>query len=243
MEQGSSRLFGDRYPVARLGKFWFLDVAKEFSREFDERRRAFLDGNNLSPDQIQPIRAVGAYPSRAQQLPCLSVVLLPSSVRFTSLSGHVDTSPVPGTDMVRRAVANEVRDQVEVTLCTLNPVQRDEISLWFKQYILDAVQWALPELRDGSGVIDMGVSSYQDDLVEYEGTRETPGFQFYVARFQCYMTYEIYVHEDVDKLSSIINWVALASPSEAEETQTQVDYAGVSGDGSSILSPVPPFYP
>jgi hypothetical protein len=135
-----------------------------------------------------------------------------------------------GQITVRKQAGQVITDQLEAAICCLNERLRDDLHIWFQQYVLDASIWALPQLRN-LGFYDLSCTNAADDQVEYQGGQAQPGFEFYVSRLTFTATYDFTVLHDVDQIKNIFNWELLTPGG---------TYTGAAGDGLEQLETITP---
>lgn len=200
-----SRIFGDRFPYPLDGKSILLEIADVFAREFNRQARV-----SLPPDVRagwQNLSVSGAYPTTRQQCPRITVVRNESTSKIVGLGAEVETYRKPGQPKYRVFKGQTITDTIGVDILTLNEIMRDELFIWFQQYVFDATAWLLTQMNN---VYGLQCTTAVDDQGEYEGTAAQPGFQFYVARFTFKVTYDMLVLENVDTLKEMVNWQAIA---------------------------------
>ena len=203
-----SRVFGDRYPYPIDGKHLMWEFCTGFSQEFNQRAKRYLidqygDGRLTS---FPELAVASAYPTTRQQCPRLAVQLQGSQPQVAGIGSEVDVSR--GMDGQYRVFrGQQVTDTVEVAVCAMNSQMRDDLSLWFRQYMIDAIYWAVPQLGN---VFDVRLMNSQDDMAEYTGGQGQPGFQFYTSRHTFRCSYDLIVASNVDELQSIVNWQLVA---------------------------------
>ncbi|MBD2019341.1 hypothetical protein H6F43_03975 [Leptolyngbya sp. FACHB-36] len=208
LNKSPSAIFGERFPYPLDGKRVLLEIAEVFAAEFNQAARLYLS------DRVSRDRALGwtdltvtsAYPTTKQHCPRIVIVRTGSSPRLVGLGAEIETREVvldDGTARFRVFKGQTVTDTLDIAICALNEQLRDDLYLWFQQYMLDAIGWALPQLP---GVYDLRCTNAIDDQVEYQGATGQPGFEFYLARLSYQVQYDQVVLEDVDRLSAIVNW-------------------------------------
>lgn len=147
-----------------------------------------------------------AFPTTAQQCPRIAVQRMGSTPKLAGLGMEIETRKIEtaeGEIRYRTFKGQLVTDRIECTICTLNERMRDDLFLWYQQYLIDAATWILPQLPD---TYDIRCTNAIDDIVEYQGGAAQPGFEFYVARLDYQVQYDLVVLHDVDQLREIINW-------------------------------------
>lgn len=198
-----SRVFGKGCPYPLDGKSVLYEFADSFAAEFNQRARLYLKdqhgGDRL--DSYVELKVTGAYPTSKQHCPRIAILRTNCSPRALGIGGEAGVVRSDKGDVWVRG--QTVTDTLEVAICTLNDRLRDDLFIWFQQYLLDAIAWALPQLGTVSEINCVGGS---DDQVEYQGTQGQPGFEFYVASLQYRVTYDLLVMRDVDRIASIFNW-------------------------------------
>lgn len=212
-----SRIFGDRFPLPLDGKMLLRSIGEEFAAEFNAGAIDYLKKNGGNPDGWNPMRVAGSFPTHQQHCPRLVLRRTGGTQKLAGLGGVIDLKRVALADEeieFRLFTGNTVTDNVEITLCCLNELQRDEVYIWWSQYLLEATRWLFPLLRSISGVFDIRLSNGQDDDVEYHGSQGQPGFQFYVTVITAQVSYDLVVIENVDIIKEIINWQEIVSPGE-----------------------------
>jgi hypothetical protein len=208
-----SAIFGNRYPYPFDGKTVLLDVARQFAQEFNVLAKSQLRQlyGVERAEQWQELAVTSAYPTVRQHCPRISILRLGSSPKPSGLGLEWDEVKVQlpnGVSTIRKLAGHVVTDQLEVAICTLNERMRDDLFLWFQQYLIDATMTLLPALRD-YGFYELSCTNAVDDQVEYQGAQGQPGFEFYVARLTCQSTYDFTVLRDVDQIRTIFNWETL----------------------------------
>lgn len=238
-----SRIFGDRFPYPWDGKTVLLEIANQFAREFNDEAAAQLrqQGGPLRAAQFTPLKVTTAYPTTPQACPRITILRTGSQPRPMGLGQewHEEQVNMPGGRAVLRVYSGQsITEQLEVGICTLNEQQRDDLYLWFQQYVIDASLWMIPQLK-AVGFYELRCTNAADDRVEYQGTQGQPGFEFHVAQFSYQATYDLTVLTDVDRIKTIFNWEKFAQASGL--------YAGAAGDvdgytDSQQLNPPDAFY-
>ena len=193
-----SRLFGEKFPYVLDGKLLLLEVCREFAAEYIDAARRHANKNLKLP-------ITSAYPTSKSECPRIAVIRNQSTPGIAGLGGDIDLIETEAGQW-KRIKANVVNEVIEVSLCTINEWERDDIYLWFQQYMLDAIEWLLPQLRNVTSVI---CTSAMDDIVEYQGVSSQAGFQFYLARQMYAVRYDQIVAKDVDTIAGFINWQRL----------------------------------
>lgn len=230
-----SPLFGDRFPYPCDGKTVLLDIARQFAREFNELAVAKLrtEQGAQRAEQWLNLDVTSAYPTARQHCPRIAVLRLGSTNKPSGvdLDWHEETIDLPGgLKQVRKMAGMVVTDQLEAAICCTNERLRDDLHIWFQQYCLDAMVWALPQLRP-LGFYELTCTNAADDQVEYQGGASQPGFEFYVSRLTFQSTYDLTVVSDIDQLRNIFNW---------EEFSPGGIYSGAAGSGLTQDSVVTP---
>jgi hypothetical protein len=209
----NSPIFGQRFPYPFDGKTVLLDVARQFANEFNVLAKAQLRQlyGVERAGAWQELAVTSAYPTVKQHCPRIAILRLGSSPKPSGLGLEWHEARVQlgnGQSTLRRMAGQVVTDQLEVAICTLNERMRDDLYLWFQQYLVDATLWMLPQLRN-LGFYELACTNAVDDQVEYQGAQGQPGFEFYVARITCQATYDFSVLSDVDMIRTIFNWESL----------------------------------
>lgn len=208
-----SPIFGGKFPYPFDGKTVLLDMARNFANEFNVLARANLrqtQGEERA-ELWEPLVVTSAYPTQRQHCPRIAILRLGSTPRPSGLGLEWNEQRVQlpnGVVTVRKQAGQVITDQLEAAICTLNERMRDDLHIWFQQYILDAALWALPQLRN-LGFYELTCTNAVDDQVEYQGAAPQPGFEFYVSRLTFSATYDFTVLHDVDALRTIFNWELL----------------------------------
>jgi len=206
-----SPLFGTKFPYILDGKILIREIATEFANEFTFHGKQ-KTGRDL------PLAVTSAFPTMAQQCPVIAIVRDNSTVKQAGVGGEIYTaSNGVNYSHVR---GNLISDSITVNICTLNERMRDDLFLWFQQYLLDAQIHILPQLAN---VYDMRVVSAMDDTVEYQGSQAQPGFEFYIARISVQVGYEQIVLSEVDSIAGIVNWQAICMCYENIPIQPEIE--------------------
>lgn len=203
-----SRIFGKRYPYPLDGKALLFEILEAFVAEFNQQAK--LEIVKFGSDRVaewQPLTVVSAFPTIRQDCPRIVVRRVSSSPKLAGLGGEIETIRLSNTQTVRAIRGQDVTDTIEISICTMNENLCDDLFLWVQQYLFDALYWLLPQLNH---VTDARCINAVDDIVEYEGTRSQPGFQFYVAQLTYQVLYQMLVLENVDIIKSIFNWQNVA---------------------------------
>jgi hypothetical protein len=205
-----SPIFGDRFPYPFDGKTVLFEIANQFAREFNDEAIAQLRQRHGSDraDQFAPLDVTSAYPTTAQHCPRIAIQRVGSSPRPTGLGQqwHEEIVSVPNSPAKVRVYSGQtITDRIEAAICTLNERLRDDLYLWFQQYVIDAANWMVPQLK-AVGFYSLQCTNSTDDTVEYQGGQGQPGFQFYTAQMEFAATYDLTVITDVDQLKTIFNW-------------------------------------
>jgi hypothetical protein len=228
-----SPIFGGKFPYPYDGKTVLLGFAREFAREFNTLAKVQLRQiyGQERADLWQPLAVTSAYPTTQQQCPRLAVLRLGSTPQPSGLGLEWSEQQVQlanGVITVRKQIGQVVTEQLEAAICTLNERMRDDLHLWFQQYVLDASLWALPQLRN-LGFYELTCTNAADDQVEYQGGAAQPGFEFYVSRLNFKATYDFTVLQDVDAIKNIFNWESLMPGGM---------FTGAAGDGLEQVVPL-----
>jgi hypothetical protein len=208
-----STIFGDRFSYPFDGKTVLFEIANQFAQEFNEGAQKYLE--QISSDRAlawTPMSVTSAYPTSRQNCPRIAIIRTGSTPKMVGLGSEIETRRInsPSGDQVYRAYRGQtVTDSIEVSLCCLNERMRDDVFIWFQQYLIDAIAWLLPQLASMGGVTDLRCTNAVDDQVEYQGSAAQPGFQFYIARLDCIVQYDLMVINDVDTLKQVFNWAAI----------------------------------
>lgn len=209
-----SAIFGERFPYPFDGKTVLLDICRQFAGEFNTLAKSQLR-QSYGDDRVaqwSDLAVTSAYPTARQHCPRMAVLRLGSTPKPSGLGMEWTEQQVQlpsGQITIRKVAGQVITDQVEVAICTINERLRDDLHIWFQQYVLDAALWAMPQLR-GVGFYELTCTNAADDQVEYQGTAAQPGFEFYVSRLTFSATYDQVVLHDVDQLKNIFNWELLA---------------------------------
>lgn len=230
-----SPIFGGRFPYPFDGKTVLLDMARAFAQEFNTLARVQLRqtyGDDRAA-QWQELAVTSAYPTIAQHCPRIAILRLGSTPKPSGLGMEWNESQVQlpnGVITVRKQAGQVITDQLEAAICTLNERMRDDLHIWFQQYILDAALWAIPQLQN-LGFYTLTCTNAVDDQVEYQGAATQPGFEFYVSRLTFSATYDFTVLHDVDAIKNIFNWDLLIPGG---------TYTGAAGDGLEQVDTLTP---
>lgn len=208
LDRNASPIFGEKFPYPLDGKALVYAIAREFATEFNQLARIKL-ADLYSSDralQQQELTVTGAYPTTRQQCPRIAVQRMGSTPKMAGLGGEIETREIQlegGVIGFRHFKGQMVTDTIEVGICTINEELRDDLHIWVQQYFFDAIFWAIPQLPS---VHVLQCTNAVDDLVEYRGAQDQPGFEFYISRltFQC--QYDLVVLTDANKLEAIVNW-------------------------------------
>ena len=202
-----STIFGERYPYPFDGKTVLFQIATEFAKEVNEGAIARLGTDG----QWNRLDVTTAYPTRQQQCPRMAVLRLGSTPKPSGLGQEWDEQVLEAdgeTIGFRRLAGQVITEQLECAICAINERLRDDLHLWFQQYVLDAAIYTLPQLR-AVGFYDLACSNAVDDQVEYQGAQSQPGFEFYVSRLTFTATYDLVILKDIDAIKGIFNWESL----------------------------------
>lgn len=208
-----SPIFGERFPYPFDGKTVLYEFATRFAEEFNEVARAKLrqDYGEEGERQWSPLTVTTAYPTTRAQIPRIAILRVGTTPRPSGLGYEYDEQIVSigdGEFKVRKWAGEVITDQLEVAICTINERLRDDLFIWFQQYILDATLWAGPQLRP-VGFYELRCTNAVDDQVEYQGSASQPGFEFYVARLNFQATYDLSIFSDIDQLKTAFNWESI----------------------------------
>lgn len=205
-----SAVFGDRFPYPLDGKQVMFDVARRFAAEFNQAAIEYLQsiGGDQRSRKWSQLTVASAYPTSQQHCPRISVIRVGSVPRLAGLGAEIETIPVAiDNEAAYQVVQGQtVTDNIEVSVSTLNERMRDDIFTWFQQYCLDAIGWLLPDLSSKFGTYSILCTNAVDDQVEYQGSRDQPGFEFYVGRLSFTVEYDLVVVRNVDILREAVNW-------------------------------------
>lgn len=199
-----------RYLKTYDGKELLFELCQSFADEFNTESKNYLL-TTFGQDRLnrfQPLKVTSAYPTTQQQMPQICIVRNSMTPQPGGLGYVLEEKQIQldGQPIKFNQVLGEVvTDSLEVTLCCINPNLRDDLFKWFRQYMIDAIANTLTTLNY-LGVYDLRCVNAADDQVEYQGGAGQPGFQFYVARCEYEMRYDLGVVQDVDAIASIINW-------------------------------------
>ncbi len=208
LDKASSPIFGEEYPYPTDGKAVLRAIALQFAAEFNQLAKIKL-GDQYSGDRVArwiDLSVNSAYPTTVQQCPRISIQRKSSQPKLAGLGGDIETRKieVAGKEAFFRIYRGQlVTDTIEVAICTLNEQMRDDLYLWFQQYVLDAITWSLPQIPS---FYYLQCTNALDDLVEYQGGQGQPGFEFYIAQLTFTAQYDLMVLHDVDQLKAIVNW-------------------------------------
>jgi len=217
-----SRLFGGNFPFPLDGKTLLIDVADQFAAEFNTAAQEFLAQSGAT-GTLTPLVVRTAWPTTRLQCPCIAVQRQGSNVQYAGLGAHIEVRRVEKEDgdwAFQSMEGETISDRLEVSICTLNEMQRDELYLWFQQYLLDAAVHMANHFGL-AGLYQLRVTDGSDDLVEYQGSQDQPGFQFYTGRISVTAQYDRLLITDVDRIKAIATW-QLYFP--------DLYWAGVAGD-------------
>jgi len=212
-----SPIFGDRFPRPFDGKQIMFDIARRFTAEFNQSAIEYLDslGGEARSQQWSPLTVTSAYPTSRQHCPRISVIRTGSSPKIVGLGSEIETikATTEAGDVFYRSYRGQtITDNIEVSVSSLNERLRDDMFTWFQQYCIDAIGWLLPQLSYSGGVYDISCVNAIDDQVEYQGNTNNPGFEFYVAKMDFRVQYDLVVVRDVDTLREIVNWQSVVIP-------------------------------
>jgi hypothetical protein len=230
-----SPIFGGKFPYPFDGKTVLLDIARQFASEFNTLARSQLrqaQGDDRAA-LWQPLGVTSAYPTTQQQCPRIAILRLGSTPKASGLGleWHEEKVQLPnGVITIRKQAGQVITDSLEAAICTINERLRDDLHIWFQQYIIDAALWAIPQLRN-VGFYELTCTNAADDQVEYQGGAAQPGFEFYVSRLTFSATYDLVVFQDVDAIKNIFNWELL---------QPGGMYTGAAGDGLEQVQTLTP---
>jgi hypothetical protein len=201
-----SPVFGEKFPYPDSGKTVMLHLAEEFAREFNLKAEAYRKARGIKGAMI-PLTVTSAYPTSKKHCPSIVVAQVSSTTKVSGIGNYLDSRQVVVDDeyQVRVFYGQIVTDTVEVSICALSPKLRDDLSLWFGQWMLDAqiqLIGQLPTLQD------MRRTNVSDDMPEYTGCAES-AFQFYLAAHTYVIQHDEIVLNDADRIESIINWQEL----------------------------------
>ena len=239
-----SPIFGERFSYPFDGKAVLRNISDAFAREFNEGAIAKLisaHGKDRAED-FRPLTVTSAYPTTKDNCPRIAIQLTtsrpqPSGLGLDYAEGVVEFPNDDGevTEKARIIASEVVEDMLEVTICTLNERLRDDLFTWYRMYLLDAVRFALPQLRD-YGFHDLRTVDAADGQVEYQGTQSQPGFQFYTAQIVVKVVYELTIFRDVDVLKTFFNWQN-AWPAEPISTGSVGDVGTPGSPPDSVYQP------
>jgi hypothetical protein len=183
-----------------------LHLAEEFAREFNLKAEAYRRARGIQGAMI-PLKVTSAYPTSKKHCPSIAVMLTSSTPRQSGIGNYLDSREVVVDEehQVRIFYGQTATDTVEVSICTLSPKLRDDLSLWFGQWMLDAQIQLIGQLPTVQEIRRTNVS---DDMPEYTGCGES-AFQFYLAAHTYSIQYDEIVLNDADRIESIINWQEL----------------------------------
>ena len=221
-----SRIFGDRFPYPFDGKTVLFEIATQFANEFNTEAKKQLKVNYgwERASHFRDLVITSAYPTSPQQVPRIVIRRTGTSPKPSGIGLEIDelTVELEGDRRAVRKIAGQtITETLEVSLCTINENLRDDLFIWFQQYVIDASLWLTPQLS-AVGFYGLQCTNAVDDQVEYQGTQGQPGFEFYVAQLNYQATYDLTIWTDVDELKTIINWEKIAN--------TPGYYAGIQGD-------------
>ncbi|MGL5063218.1 MAG: hypothetical protein ACRC62_24830 [Microcoleus sp.] len=191
-----------------------LHFAENFANEFNDKAAQYFRDQGLHNPNWNPVTVTSAYPTTKRQCPSIAVMQSGSSAQPSGLSNYLDERPIEidgvleidGVPTIRIFNGQVKTDTIEVAICTLNPKLRDDLSLWFGQWMLDAAIHVMPQL---STVHEIRQVNCQDDMPQYDGCADQPGFQFYLAQHSYRITYTEIVLTDVDRICTIFDWQEL----------------------------------
>jgi hypothetical protein len=208
-----SLIFGPKFPYPFSGKQVLFELLKEFAAEYNKGGKAYLEttyGAARAKNWCD-LRVTSAYPTTKQDCPSISVILMSESAPQMYMAQEIESVSFKsdmGAIEFQQVRGETCTDELEITISTLVEAQRDDLFVYLKQWLLDAIAWALPQLRDGGGVYDIRRVNAADDVIEYAGSAAQPGFQFYAARMMYTVTYDLIVLKNVDQVLSTFNWDA-----------------------------------
>ncbi|MBT9160460.1 MAG: hypothetical protein DDT26_01746 [Dehalococcoidia bacterium] len=234
---GSVQEIFRRYPVPVRGNQVCKVILEEFAKEFNEQAQAHIAAQNWAQATVQfrPLTVTSAYPTIAQNCPRIAVLNKGTSVKPSGMAWETSYRRVSVEDTgvdFWSFPSQLCTDDVEIALCCLNERMRDDVGVWMHQYLLDAVIHNLDLLTVELGVAQIQPTSLLDDFVEYQGSSNTPGFQFYLAQMNVRVQYEMSVIQDIDALKAIANW---------QYWYPDLIPAGIAGD-RDLLTPIMPEY-
>ncbi|MCD8487887.1 MAG: hypothetical protein LRZ84_14415 [Desertifilum sp.] len=225
---GSNSLLFPNFPYPFDGKQVLFAIAQSFGRDFDKAAAEYLRADKSSR-LLQPLAVRGAYPTTKAECPSLAVIRTASSPRSVGIGNEIESDKIKlpsGEIQFRRIVGNYCTDTVEVAICCLNELMRDDLTRWFQQYVLDAVMWNITALAN-NGCYKIQCTNAQDDIAEYQGSATQPGFQFHLGRLTFQVEYELIIAMDALELKTACNWQAWGS---------DLLWAGIAGDSSEYTS-------
>lgn len=221
-----SPIFGERFPYPFDGKTVLFEISNQFAREFNDEARAQL--RTMHGEEraalFQQLQVTSAYPTIKQHCPRIAILRNGQSPKPVGLGmeyAEVRVDLPGGQTKIRKLIGQTITEQLEASICAINETLRDDLFLWFQQYVLDAATWLVPQLKD-VGFYELQCTNAVDDQVEYQGTQGQPGFEFYIAKIDFRATYDLTVFSDVDQLKSVVNWEKV--------TNAPGLYAGIAGD-------------
>lgn len=185
------------------GKQLMLSIAETFAAEFDQAAKDYLTSQGIQRE-IHPLKVTTAYPTTQYHCPSIVVRRTGSQPQFSGMGGHIGIQDIEGG--LQSIEGETVTDSIEISICTLNEIQRDEIHLWLQQYILDAAIYMGSYLAETQGMYRVQVRNAADDQVEYQGGQEQPGFQFYVGTISVSVIYDRLILTNVDRIKTLLNW-------------------------------------
>lgn len=204
---GYGPIFGDRFPYPDNGKRVMLHLVETFAQEFNLGAEEYFRSQNYA-QSWNKIAVTSAYPTTKKQCPSIAVIQTSSRVQPSGIGNYLDQAPIEidGVPSVRIFHGQVATDTIEIAISTLSPKLRDDLSMWFGQWMLDALLWFMPQLPSVHSIQRLNVA---DDTPEYTGCAGQPGFQFYLASHTYQVEYDEIVLHDVDRIKSVINWQEL----------------------------------
>lgn len=203
-----SPIFGEKFPYPFDGKSVLKEIASHFAAEFNQLAKLRLI-EAYGEDRLlkwNDLTVTSAYPTTPQDCPRIAILLQSSNRKLAGLGGEIESTVTPDGIEFRSVKGKIHTDSLELSICTLNEQLRDDLYIWFDQYMTDAIEWSLPQLKTVNNLMCVNAV---DDQVEYQGGADQPGFQFYVARLNFVVSYEQIVLKHVDTIGSIFNWQQL----------------------------------
>jgi hypothetical protein len=205
-----SRVFGARFPLPMDGKSIVRAIAEEFASEFNDGAARYLQAQGYTLNRPTELRVASAYPTIRQHCPRMVVMNTGGTSKLAGLGGDIEIKQIQADD---GSVAEflhfrgqVVTDNIEVTIACVNDMERDEVFVWWQQYLLDALYHSLRSLQAVSGLIGFQVQRGSDDQVVYQGSQGQPGFEFYTATSLVTVTYDQIVARKIDAIKEIIDW-------------------------------------